>query len=100
MVVIFVSAMYLSRARYCQVYRHVSFYLFYLCLRPGCGWEVVCWIVLCNVVSSFMWVLHLVRGIGGAVRVFRATSPSHDVMCFLSECRSSQYYSILNQLKV
>src|SRR4051812_28222504 len=82
--------MYLSRARDYWVYRHARFYLIYLCLRPGCGWERVCWAVLCVVVSSFMWVLYLVRGIGVPVGVSRATSPSHDVTCSFSKRWSSQ----------
>src|SRR4051812_23123311 len=36
-----------------------------------------------------MWVLYLIRSIGGTVGVFRAPSPSHDVMCSLLECELS-----------
>ena len=49
--------------------------------------------MLCVVVSSFMWVLYLVRGTGGPVGVARATSPSYDVTCSLSERGSSQLVS-------
>src|SRR4051812_14891685 len=63
-VITFIVAMCLSRCRDCRVYSHVRFYPNYLCLRPGCGWEVVCWTVLCDVVSSLMWVSYLVHGSG------------------------------------
>src|SRR4051812_104596 len=58
------SVMYLSKAQTCWAYIYVSCYLIYLSPSPGCGWEVVCWTILCEVVSSLygFYISYMVLG--------------------------------------